>query len=753
MSNNNGPEKDVSLYEDETTNSSNLGKEVMRRRPTLLGRIEETIGATSPLSLPPEGANATDGEAYRDEIAFGIESPFSMLDETDYRKDLNYSKPQSRNSPSSYFAPTRSSQAKKHDRIEPFGRQGSPLLQTSSMHNTRPMSPLARNNSALRNHGNDSTESGHMSHSVTEQRGEAHKMPGATFNSTDSPRFYENNMTNIFGGWDKGKDADLGESSRVDVYERLEKGAMKERCEELENLKEEVVSLRQRNYELVAQNGNLKAFRVEHDKAIEDKLKSYQSESETLKQNYDALSTKYRKLEDEVKAQTSRDEATETENKGLRATVVEKQNDIAKMKTELKKKDNELVDMTQHAADIEEEALQSNKKLTRLEKSVCDMGAVIARWIQVSFKGTAIDLNELNQVIRNCADDAETEEVLLHVRQLVKMFVEKNGSLERQLEDRKYEITNIKKAIEEQSHEEVPPTPGLMLPTNPLYSSDKIEALYKEERAKRKAAEQKLKAFTTEDKQDPHLQKTQKDLRSQLADLEAQIALLTQEAQDSQYLASDWKSELALKQSELDLRTEEFQSALDKKDEEILSYISAYHTFTSNPAMRKPSALHSQISALKHQYASLKSFSNHISNADAKKRNTITRLERKLKLATTYTTDVQQAVYARRKLPPPPDYTRIDDAEFESESELDEDENGLEMQPPRFVARPRKVPRYLMEPAVGRRGEEVEMYREELRVKREKEVLGLVVEEEKTRARGKGGKGKEGKGRSRGGGE
>lgn len=619
MSNNNGLEKDVSLYEDETTNPPSAGKEVTRRRPTLLGCIEEIIEATSPLSLPREGANATEGEAYQDEITFGIESPTSVLDETDHRKDPNYLKPRSQNSPSSYLVPTRSSQAKKHDKIEPFGRQGSPLLRTSSMHNTRPMSPLARSSSALRNYTNDSTESGHLSRSLTEKRGDAHKMRSSTFNLTDSPKFHENNVTKILGGWNQGKDADLGESSRVDGYERLEEEAMKERCEELEITKEEVVSLRQRNYELVAENGNLEAFSMEHDKAVEDKLKYYKAELETWKQNYDALSTKCRKLEEQIKAETSQNETKETENKKLRATVVEKQNDTAKMKTELQKKDNELVDMTQHAANTEEEALDSNRKLTRLQKSVCDMGKIIARWIQILFKGAAIDLNDLDQVIRNCADDAETNEVLLHVRQLVNMFVEKNGSLERQLEDKKYEITNIQKAIEEQSYEEVPPTPGLMLPTNPLYSSDKIETLYKEERAKRIATEQKLKALIIEDKQDLQLQKTQQDFHSQLGDLQAEITLLTQQAQDSQYQASEWKSELALKQSELDLRTHEFQSALVEKDKEIFTYISTYHTFTSDPWARAPTALHGKISTLERDYASLKNSFNHTSNADAKK--------------------------------------------------------------------------------------------------------------------------------------
>ncbi|KAJ6208829.1 hypothetical protein PSV09DRAFT_2382390 [Bipolaris maydis] len=738
MSNNNSSEKDVTLYKDETTNSPSPGEEVKRRRPTLLGRIEETIGATSPLSLPPEIANATDGEANRDEITFGMESPTSVLDETDHKKDLNYLSSRSRNSPSSYFAPTRSSQAKKHDKIEPFGRQGSPLLRTSSMHNTRPMSPLARSNSTLRNYRNNSTESGQLSHSVSEQRDEAHKMRSSTFNPTDSPKFHENNVTEILGGWSQGRDVDLGES-RVAGFEHLEEEAMRERREELEIAKEEVVSLRQRNYELVAENGNLKAFSMEHDKAVEDKLKFYKAELEMWKQNYDALSTKCRKLEDQVKAETSQKEATETENKKLRATVVEKQNDIAKMKTELKKKDNELIDMTQHAANTEEEALESNKKLTRLQKSVCDMGRVIVRWIQLSFGGVAIDLKDLDQVIRNCADDAETNEVLLHVRQFVKMFVEKNGSLERQLEDKKYEITNIKKAIEEQSHEEVPPTPGLMPYINPLYSSDKIETLYKEERAKRIAAEQKLSALVTEDKQDSQLQKTQQDLHSQLADLQAQITHFTQQAQTSQHEAAEWKSELTLKQSELDVRTSEFDSALHEKDQEILSYISAYHAFTSDASFRAPAALHSKLCSLERDYASLKSTFNHTSAADAKKRDTITRLERKLKLATAYTTDMQQAMYARAKLPQPSDYARMDDEEFDWESELDGGDDGLKMQPPRFTARPRKVPRYLMEPAVGRRREAVQAYREELRVKREKEVLGLVeVGEAKGKGRGKG---------------
>ncbi|EUC47534.1 hypothetical protein COCMIDRAFT_24557 [Bipolaris oryzae ATCC 44560] len=526
---------------------------------------------------------------------------------------------------------------------------------------------------------------------------------------------------------------------------------MKELCGELKTTNEEVVSLRQRNYELVAENGNLKAFSMEHDRAVEDRLKSYKAELETWKQDYDALSAKYRKLEGQIKTEASQEEATETENKKLGAIVVEKENEIAKMETKLKRKDNELVDMTQHAANIEEEALEGNKKLTRLQKSVCDMGQVIAWWIQISFKGTAIDPNDLNQVIQDCADDDETNEVLLHVRQFVKMIVEKNGNLERQLEDKKYEITNIKKAIEEQSYEEVPPTPGLMLPTNPLYSSEKIEALYKEERAKRIFAEKKLKAFITEDKQYSRLQKAQQDLHSQLADLQGQITLLTQQAEDSQHLASDWKSEVALKQTELELRTQEFEAALDEKDKEILTYISAYHAFTSDPAARAPAALHAKISALESDYAYMQKLYHRASTSDDKKRGTIARLERKLRLAIAYTTDMQQAVYARRKFPPPPDYGRIDDEEFESESELDdEDAVEMEMEPPRFTARPRKVPRYLMEPAMGKRRVEVERYKEELRVKREKEVLGLLKEEEeKTKARGKGAKEERGESRTR----
>jgi hypothetical protein len=667
-----------------------------------------------------------DGEKGQDRDVLGAERRGSVINGIEDEDGSNHSKSRPRNSISTYAAPTRSSQAKKNDKVEPPSRPGSIVQRTSSMHERHSPSILQRSNSTFRS---NRTESAASTRSVPERRDEPHQTRSHTFHPADGQEGVQEGVAAILNVWKQEETRYLKADLGMGGDERLEKeeeGAMNRNPE---TTKGELENLRQRNDELVARIHELEAASMEHNKILEDRLQSCKTDTEKWKQKHDEVFTRNQELEEKVEARNRLEpglvlnEETEAENKRLRATVIEMRNDISKIKTELKKRDAEVRELNEHAEHMENEALESSKTFRKLQKSICDMSEIMSRWIQTMSGGASIDPTEVNDLIRSCADDAETKQLLVSTRQLLNMFVEKNEFLDRQLEDKKYEISNITKAIEEQSRDIAPLSPGLLRPMSPLHlAGDNMEQLYREERQRRKAAEEKFNNLVAVHKQESQLEQVKEEPESRLMKVQEENTILLKEAEEAKQQSKEWKHEMEQKQEQLDQRTENFQSYVDQKEKEIDQYIKTYRDKAKDVSHWESRGLQRQLEAQERDYESLKQIFDSSKRMDEWRQKEIGKLEKKTKIQSAHITNLEQAYYLGNGLPIMPSLQDIDD---EDDYISDSDSDALtpsSPQPPRFSARPRKIPRCQFPPAVAARRARLEAYRAELRAKTEEEV-------------------------------
>ncbi|USP74453.1 hypothetical protein yc1106_01727 [Curvularia clavata] len=463
----------ISLENGESTDLPSTSNDGTGRRPTLQFSIEDT---------KPREAHAMEKEERQNGNAQEKSRNGSVIDE-EFEGDHHVRKPRSRNSSSSYAAPTKASKARKNEKVEMPSYSSSSRQRAFSMLSSLRASPVQRSPSMFKNSRDASPISDYLPQLPWEQKEEDRQTRACSPDPIDSQTVGSHNDEYVAEilHWEQkkqeakewpgtGGNGGFEEEELRKQFEELNT----ERDKTLETLghlqrelaiaKNEIVNLRQHNSELEARIKENELANTERDERAEIELQIHEKIVMDWRQKHDELSIKTKELEERIEARNRLEprllsmEAVEAENKKLLATVAEKQKKLRTTQRELDK-------IIEYAQERDSEALESDKKLEAFQKFMSDMSEVVTKWAQASSCEQRIELSDMDSLMRSYADDADTKKLLVNTRQLLGHFVQKHEILESRMEDKKYEIESMKKGVEArigELQEAALQSPGLM---------------------------------------------------------------------------------------------------------------------------------------------------------------------------------------------------------------------------------------------------------------------------------------------------
>ena len=766
-----------SREDSESTDLPSTSNDVTRR-PTLLGIIKEDNGPDASSATPPGELHPIDKEEGQSEDIQATDQHGSAVDDVEAVDEHGIRKTQPRKSLSSYAAPTKASKAKKNDKVE-VSRPGSARPRAYSTHDNWGVGLHPRSNSALRSIRGQSASGNHSHEPVLEQEEEALQIQGSSVDQADSQRndgADSDDVAKMIDIWKQNEQEVVEGMREVDKQEHLEKEETKKRLEELEteldearelhgtvrrelqDAKDEIVSLRQHNHNLENMIGDLQVRSIERDEQTEVKLRHLQANVEDWKHKHDVLSTKNQELQERIEARNRLEpklhlmEKVAAENKKLQAGVTQKNDEIAKTQSELKKVKKSLDELNGYAEEKDNEAYESNERLEALQKFMGNMSEVIMKWAQVIPNNSRAGLVDMDDLIQSFADVADTTELFVNTRHLLEKFVEKHELLESKLEDKIFENENIRKAAEEERKDAAQRspdsimsssfilTPGLTGPQNSLlHDREGFESLYKKELAKRKAAEQKLQETSATKEEQSQLQQEKEELESHLKEVLDENKALCKETEDAKLRADLWLHESEQSKLELEMRSTEFESYKYQLEKEKDQYIRDYRTEAQDKSHWEAANLHKQLEDQKQEYKTLKQDFDRSKATNAHIQEEIASLEKKCMIQSAHIHNMQQAFLMGEELPIPPTFEDENSTEYDSDSDAFSPSSSSPRFPsftsPKPDTRPVPIPRYELPAAKAARSAKLEAYRAELKAKTEEELLALVFKAPGTTAK------------------
>lgn len=777
---------------DESTHWANPTHESRRRSSNILQRIDEDTVLPS-LAVPQRSYAIDQDEGRYQDAPRRRYSNNNILRKTTYQEDYATVGMRPRNNTTSYAAPTRASRAKKNEKVEvpssagwnrrsreiPSRPESAALQGSSAQGYYHQNSPVMQRTPGFENGWNQSAAGSQV---------QSH---GGDAGDTEDETQVGSDVGVILDQWKREKEEveeDLigaHELGRLDQVEQLkvELERLREERDEalrltqalqhqLETTQDEDASLQKNDKdsqdkntefvpeyqssdagadvqdwkkeyeEVLAIYQELEAAAGEHDD-VKRELQSSKADVENLKQKYDALLIRNQELEEKIEARNQLEpglplkETPEIENRKLRKVVVEKEGQIVKLQIKVGDAQDKLGELKEFAEQIEDEAFDSNKKLEQLRNIVHDISEAVGQRAQTFSGDPNMDIRGFGDLMKTFVDNAEATELIANIDELMGKLWQTNVTLAHQMGEMNYEILSLKKTKRDSMRGFSLPNPGITSPTLSPRQADRdgFESLYKQERERRKAAEETLQERDAIAVKEQHLELSRQNeqLQSDLQQAQEELADLRKQVDELHLTADSWKDESEQSKRELEKRSDALQSFIVKQRQEEHQYIKEYHDKTLDESHWEVAPLQEKLQALEQDNQTLKQLFDRSQRKDIQKEQEMMRLAATKQLALAHIDHMEQAYHLGIPLPNMPPLPTLPTVKEELQEDDSSDSDSIcpSSCPPspvriRHAPIPNRIPRCQLPARVKDRKTIVAAYRAELKAKTDQELLRLA---------------------------
>ncbi|CAO2650590.1 Nn.00g018820.m01.CDS01 [Neocucurbitaria sp. VM-36] len=252
---------------------------------------------------------------------------------------------------------------------------------------------------------------------------------------------------------------------------------------------------------------------------------------------------------------------------------------------------------------------------------------------------------------------------------------------------------------------------------------DTFEKLFRDERAKRRAVEEKLQQLRENVEKQSHedLERVNRELHIDLAKAQDENVVLHEQVKNFQARAHQWENEYNLAKTESDVRSDAFEEHIQAQQDEMLHYISEYHDKTNDPDHWRIEGLQDKVKTLERELQNTNDIFAHTKRDKARLEDEVARLMDANKRREKDIARLGRAWITGSAAPTLVDTVSSDPDDADSLSESTSSSSILWLTSPKKVDDGPKVPRCHMPLEIEKRDKIMVQFRSEQERKREEQ--------------------------------
>ncbi|KAL1791895.1 hypothetical protein ACET3X_009646 [Alternaria dauci] len=448
---------------------------------------------------------------------------------------------------------------------------------------------------------------------------------------------------------------------------------------------------------------------------VQQDLETVKDDTKKLKEENNKLITQLRESQNLIAARNAREpnlpalEAIEAENRRLRMAV--------------DKKEKERSDANACCRNLDDQLRDAQEKLSHQVTSIKQLCHIFDAMSRTVSRGEDIPLPHTQALNEGLAQASEIETLKIKITLLVKTFGEdlkkeqnKNRELERQVADLKYEITQLDKSLVAQKRELlIPSLQSPLLSPEMTLDRNEFKDYYQQERQKRKEVELEL---SKAEKLLSHLHPKNEKLQSDLAKAQEELANLRPKADRLEKVAEGWKEDSEEKKSQLEKRTDAFETSSNQQRQETLKYIRDYYRKIKDEAYWEVEGLHKKLATEEESRRAIERDFAQAKVENARLADGVTRLRKMNKKRNADIGKIQESIVYGEGFPD------LSDEDYSSSS-ASTSTSSSPTNPLDRVRRRVPIPRCHLPTAINARNAKIAAYMQELQNVREQELFNV----------------------------